>query len=340
MSGHLTIATTNGDLGGGEVMLLHLAEATRSLGHGVTVVGPRHPSGLVEAASATGLAVVTLDVRDRRSYAVALRAWDRRERQGLLWCNGLLPAAATAGHRDRVVHLHREPEGPQKGARLLAVRGARAVVVPSESMGARVGHTAVLPNWTEPLVLRPAAPLPESPTIGFLGRTTVDKGVHLLARAVRRLRDEGLSARLLVAGEARFGTAEDVQVVEAALAPLGDAVDRVGWIDRDDFFDRVDLAVFPSTWAEPFGLVAAEAMGSGVPFVISDAGALPEVAGAEHPWVARADDAVDLARVVGDALRASAEQREAARQASRLRWEQRFSPEAGAERLAVLLSQL
>ncbi|ONN64044.1 glycosyltransferase [Herbaspirillum sp. VT-16-41] len=46
-------------------------------------------------------------------------------------------------------------------------------------------------------------------------------------------------------------------------------MDLLGWVRREEFFDQVDLAVFPSVWEEPFGLVAAEAMARGVPFVIS-----------------------------------------------------------------------
>jgi glycosyltransferase involved in cell wall biosynthesis len=57
----------------------------------------------------------------------------------------------------------------------------------------------------------------------------------------------------------------------------------------------VDLAVFPSVAPEAFGLVAAEAMSIGCPYVISDAGALPEVAG-DHPYVAAAGDAEALPR--------------------------------------------
>lgn len=340
MSRRLAIATNNGDIGGGEVMLLQIARAARTLGHEVTVVGPREPGDLVAQATADGFGVVTLRAHDRPSYVRALRAWDRHERQGLLWCNGLVPAMATAGHRDRVVHLHREPEGPQRAARLAAVRRSRAVVVPSASMGTRVPHTDVLPNWTGPLEPRPPRPVSDPPTVGFIGRLTVDKGVHVLARAVRRLRQDGADVRLLVAGEARFGTVEDDQVVGAALAPLGDAVEQVGWVRRREFFDRVDCAVFPSTWSEPFGLVAAEAMGSGVPFVVSDAGALPEVAGPEHPWVAAATDPDDLARAIAQLLGASSADRESAVAASRRRWEEHFSPEAGRDRLERLLAGL
>ena len=43
MAQELYIATNNGDIGGGEVMLLNIARAARSLGYRVTVIGPAHP---------------------------------------------------------------------------------------------------------------------------------------------------------------------------------------------------------------------------------------------------------------------------------------------------------
>ena len=39
--------------------------------------------------------------------------------------------------------------------------------------------------------------------------------------------------------------------VRQAVAGLGDLAEAPGWMDRDEFFGRVDLAVFPSVWAEP-----------------------------------------------------------------------------------------
>ncbi len=81
-------------------------------------------------------------------------------------------------------------------------------------------------------------------------------------------------------------------------------------------------------------------MAAGVPFVISDAGALPEVAGPDHPWVARAGDADDLARVVAEALAASPDRTAVVTDRARRRWEEEYSPEAGRRRVARLLDRL
>ncbi len=146
--------------------------------------------------------------------------------------------------------------------------------------------------------------------------------------------------RLLLAGDTRYVDADSVAAVDAAVAALGPRASRLGHVAPDDLFRRVALVVFPSVWAESFGLVVAEAMAAGVPFVISDAGALPEVAGPDHPWVARAGDAGDLARVIAQALAATPDETSDVTDRARRRWEDEYSPAAGRERVRRLLEDL
>ena len=99
MAQELYIATNNGDMGGGEVMLLNIARAARSLGYRVTVIGPAHPPQLVEAAADEGFARVVLPARTRSQYMMQLRAWHSAHKKVLLWCNGLVPLPLPAGVR-------------------------------------------------------------------------------------------------------------------------------------------------------------------------------------------------------------------------------------------------
>jgi glycosyltransferase involved in cell wall biosynthesis len=146
--------------------------------------------------------------------------------------------------------------------------------------------------------------------------------------------------RLLLAGEGRFAPPEDSAPIRKALAPVDHLVERPGWISRDDFFSSIDVAVFPSHWAEPFGLVAAEAMSSRTPFVISDAGALAEVAGPEHPWVTPKGDAVALAAAVESVFDAGPDRMVEVLDRGYDRWLEHFSPAAGMTRVAALLDEL
>ena len=65
MEKELYIATNNGDMGGGEVMLLNIARAARSLGYKVTIVGPSEPKQLVEAAADEGFPRIVLPAKNR-----------------------------------------------------------------------------------------------------------------------------------------------------------------------------------------------------------------------------------------------------------------------------------
>lgn len=333
----ITFAANNREMGGGEVMLLRLATAAEELGCEAQVVAPC--GELVDAATSAGLRTVVLPGTGRSQQARELRRWVRGTSPGLLWCNGLVPALATAGMRGRVVHLHHLPEGAQVAATAVARRGAAATVVPSQFMARRIRGASVLPNWSDEVRVPSGAPRSAGPVrIGFIGRLGLVKGVDVLATAVSLLADEGRDVRLVVAGAPMYVPNDEAISARRALDRLGPGVLDLGWVAREDFFAQVDLAVFPSRMLEAFGLVVTEAMSAGVPFVISDAGALPEVAGPRHPWVSRAGDPHGLARAIGAALDAlpAADTRQAARQ----RWLDLYSPQAGVRHLRALLASI
>ena len=338
MPDRIHLAANNPDLGGGEQMLLRHAEALLALGHPVTVVAPDAPSEVLDAASALGAEVVAIRADGRRDYLRRLRAWDGADRRGLLWCHGLVPAFATAGRPDRIVHLHQEPRGrAQQVAAGVARRRALVTLVPSVDAAARITGSRPHPNWTPEVTRLVGAEVDRPLDVGYLGRLSTDKGVDVLARAMARVPGD---SKLVLAGDTRYVDADSVAAVDAALADLGRRTLRLGHVSPDDLFRRVRVVVFPSVWAEPFGLVVAEAMAAGVPFVISDAGALPEVAGPDHPWIARAGDADDLARVVQRALAATPEEVRSVTDRARRRWEEQYSPQAGRQRVQRLLDEL
>lgn len=337
----ISFAANHGEIGGGEVMLLAMADAARGLGHDVEVVVPSSPASLLEAARASGLRVVEIHATTALAYLRGLRRWAQRASDGLLWCNGLRPAAATVALPNRVVHLHQQPSGKLRTVARVAAQGARLVVVPSDLMSRQVGlGSEVMENWTAPLDPSAAEARTHagSVVIGYLGRLSPDKGVHVLARAMQQLDEERPGTyKLYLAGEPRFVSDPDIRVVEDALRPIEHLTTRAGWVSREEFFSTVNLAVFPSVWDEPFGLVAAEAMSARCPFVITRAGALPSVAGYGFPWTAEPGDAADLARTIQASLvgYSAAQLDESYR-----RWAQTYSPEAGRQRLDAILQRL
>ena len=83
----IAIATNNGDMGGGEVMLLNIATALRSMDIDVTVLAPTTPGELLEEARGRGFDVVPLKASTRLGYMRALASWRLRNRTIPLWCN-------------------------------------------------------------------------------------------------------------------------------------------------------------------------------------------------------------------------------------------------------------
>lgn len=337
----VTIAANNGEIGGGEVMLLNIARACEELGIDVTVVGPSHPSDVVDAARRAGHRTVALEARDRREWMRALRRWDRTQREGVLWCNGLVPALATVGRPNRIVHVHSTVAPARRGLLSLARAGALTTLVPSASMLHDVRNAEVFPNWVAPVAVAERIDRDDDRfVVGFLGRISVDKGVPILALAVQRLEQRHPGRfRMLLAGEPRFVSERDQRAVEDALAPVDALIERAGWIEPAEFFSRVDLLVCPSVWPEPFGLVAAEAMAARTPLLVSDAGALPEVVGHDSADVVPAGDAEALARAIvrhADGVADAA----ATAQTGHERWSAEFSPDAGRKRTRRMLAQL
>lgn len=100
----------------------------------------------------------------------------------------------------------------------------------------------------------------------FVGRLEPRKGVMVLLKAFRRLCEDGLPVRLVVAGA---GSEEAALRRYAAHHRLPDVEFR-GRFEDDDapaLYASCDIACAPSPYGESFGIVIAEAMAAGKPVV-------------------------------------------------------------------------
>lgn len=338
----ITFVANHGHVAGGELMLLRMATVAASVGVDAHVVGPLEPNELALACEHAGLAYVAT----RRGKRTARYADTRRTvaelGSELIWANGPFPGLVALGaKRPWVLHLHQRPSRLQRPVVDLLRRAASVTVVPSHSMAQALRGSEVLWNWTDdPVDVGRTDGLGERLDIGFSGRLSPIKGVDVLAGAIQILVNEGVRpVRCHLAGDSRFVPRRLKKRVDAAFRPVRDHCEFLGWVEPADFLRRVSVIVVPSVWPEPFGLVAAEAMAQGTPLVVTRAGALPEVVGSQHPWIAAAGDPADLARVLREMRQAPAAVEQSIRDA-RERWESCFSPGAGRSRYLELLERL
>ena len=345
MSKELYLATNNGDIGGGEVMLLNIARAARGLGYQVVIIGPANPPDLIEAAADEGFTRIVLPAKTRIQYMVQLRLWHRAHRDALLWCNGLVPAAATGGRAGRIVHLHQLPTGTNAKLVPFARKKALQTLVPSEYVAASVPGATVFPNWVQEVPLSLAkSTVPGVVRIGYLGRLTPSKGIGVLCQAIEFLNSTVTlpEYRLVVAGAPVFASSEEEHEVSRALENIERYTDRLGWSTPQKLFDTVDMLVVPSQAPESFGLVAAEAMSARVPVIVSDAGALPEVVGEDYPYIYPAQDPSALVEKIRHLTQAFYQESDILNDivsAAFWRWQELYSPDSGRERVRHLLEK-
>jgi alpha-1,6-mannosyltransferase len=166
-------------------------------------------------------------------------------------------------------------------------------------------------------MLRASYAAAHNPLLVHCGRLSVEKRVDRSIEAVGALRQEGVDARLVVAGDGP--RRESLERRARGLTPLPDgrpAVHFTGFIaDRTrlaTLLASADVSLAPGPH-ETFGLAALEALAAGTPVVASRSSALADIVTAECGAVA-ANDPADFARAVTEVLaRPSADRRRAAR---------------------------
>lgn len=108
-------------------------------------------------------------------------------------------------------------------------------------------------------------------TFGFIGRVEKRKGIYDLAGAWPTVAGTLDTAHLIIVGKGPDST---------AAKKIFGAAPRVHWLGfRNDIpalLRSIDIAVVPSHW-EGFGLVALEALATGIPVIGTTASSLPEI---------------------------------------------------------------
>jgi glycosyltransferase involved in cell wall biosynthesis len=160
------------------------------------------------------------------------------------------------------------------------LEAADILITPSRFLRARFASFGVpetrlfvIPHGIAPSAETSSNDTPEL-RVGYLAPLLHDKGIDLLVRAFRSVRNP--AARLEIRGpEPDAGYARRVRrlAVHDERISIGPSIAHG---DVGSFLGGLDLLVVPSRFQESFSLVTHEAFAARVPVVASDSGALPE----------------------------------------------------------------
>lgn len=337
--------------GGAELALLRLVPALAAQDVALALAVPRE-GGVAAAARSRGLEVRELPIGALREggWPRAVAAWPRahwvarRTRAKAVWLNGIVPQRLVpALPVPAVLHLHDLLERrPAAWERESFWRHVPAVACASQAV-ARAALAAGAPSERvhtidTPVEVAAAAPRPTwadgRPVVGFVGRIEPRKGVLDLLAAARDLRARQPELRVvIVAGPALEPDRDYEHRVVAEAEELGDTVVMVGPVpDASALMHWFDVLCVPSH-AEPFGTVAAEALATGTPAVVTDSGGMSEyVLPDRNGAVVPPGDPQALAAALERVLPRAGEMADAAREAVA-----RFATERVAADLARLL---
>ena len=160
------------------------------------------------------------------------------------------------------------------------LNGVSRVLCPSEWVRRELASSGI-DATTVPLGVRPPATSfrrapTRAPTFAYCGRLSREKGVAVLIAAFAKCVADVPTARLRIVGD---GPLKGELVALAAVLGVRKSIEFTGWQTAtgvDEALSDVWALVAPSLWAEPFGLIAIEAMLRGVPVVASDSGGFRE----------------------------------------------------------------
>ncbi len=115
----------------------------------------------------------------------------------------------------------------------------------------------------------------------FVGRLVERKGVHILIRALARVR-ERIDATLTVVGEGPEATALEAEARRAGVDPFVHFAGRVDEGALEEAYRASDLFILPAVVdgkgdTEGLGVVLLEALEFGLPLIASDAGGIPDI---------------------------------------------------------------
>ena len=128
---------------------------------------------------------------------------------------------------------------------------------------------------------RPKPELGDPPTVGYFARICPEKGFDLIVQSVLRLKERIPNIRLRSGGYLGKQHEAYFRDVCRSAQPLGPSFEYIGspetHAEKVDFMKSLDVFCVPARFQEPKGLYVLEAWANGLPVVVPDHAALPEL---------------------------------------------------------------
>ncbi len=128
---------------------------------------------------------------------------------------------------------------------------------------------------------KPKADLGHPPTVGYFARICPEKGLDVLVQSVLKLKQNIPNIQLRVGGYLGSQNQAYFETVRQMASPLGEAFQYIGspatHAEKVGFFKSIDVFSVPARFQEPKGLYVLESWANGIPVVLPDHAAFPEL---------------------------------------------------------------
>lgn len=145
-------------------------------------------------------------------------------------------------------------------------------------------------------------PIPDQPRLVCVGRLCEDKGQLLLVEAVRILREEGLSLKLVLVGDGELRKAIEAKIQRYQLE---EQIEITGWASSEAVRAQILAAralVLPS-FAEGLPVVIMEALALGRPVISTAIAGIPELVQPSCGWLIPASSIEALVNAMREVLK-------------------------------------
>ncbi len=159
----------------------------------------------------------------------------------------------------------------------------------------------VIENPYEDQLFRIEEPCPRDRELIFVGRLVPDKGVSILLHALAALAKDGKRPRCTIVGDGPCRTQLETLAHELGVSQQVAFAGSLRGRELVQKLNRHRIMVVPSTWEEPFGIVALEGMACGCEVIAAQSGGLVDAVGTVGLTFPKGDS-IALARVLARTL--------------------------------------